>query len=97
VRPLLRRMPCRCEAGQPYMITIVLEERSMRNSLQCLPGQEHAGRATLPFSVGRGMIGQSLGGQRGPHKLLDASAALGVLNREGGGGLIAGHGPFFAA
>ena len=91
------RMPCPSEAGQPYMITIVLEERSMRNSLQFLPGTGARWPATLPFSVGRGMIGQSLGGQRGTHKLLDASAALGVLNREGGGGLIAGHGPFFAA
>jgi hypothetical protein len=91
------RLPCRSEAGQPYMLTIVLEERSMRNSLQFLPAQEHAGRATLPFSVGRGIAGQSLGSQRGTHQLLDASAALGVLNREGGRGLIAGHGPFFAA
>jgi len=91
------RMPCGSEAGQPYIITIFLEERSMRNSCKFLPRQNDDGRATLPFSVGRGLIDQSLGGQRGPHKLLDASAALGVLNREGGGGPIAGHGPFFAA
>jgi hypothetical protein len=92
------RRPCRSEAGQPYMITIVLAERSMRNSGPFWPlALEQAGRATLPFSVGRGIIGQSLGGQRGTHKLLDSSAALSVLNRERAGGPIAGYGPFFAA
>ena len=90
------RMRCRSEAGQPYMTTIVLEERSMRNSCR---GQiwTGAGWATLLFSVVRGMIGQCVGGQRGLHKLLDALAALGVLNREGGGRPIAGRGSFYAA
>jgi hypothetical protein len=90
------RMCGSSEAGQPYIITIFLEERSMRNSCKCLPGQKHDSRATLPFSVARGLIDQSLGGQRGAHKLLDAGATLGVLNRKRCGGPIAGHGPFFA-
>jgi hypothetical protein len=71
-------MPCVDEPGQPYMITIVPEHRSMRNSCLWL-GTTSPG--SLPFSVGRGRIGNALSGQRGAREFVKTNAAFAVLNR----------------
>jgi len=52
-------MPCSDEPGQPYMITIVLELRSMRNSWRYLGT---ASPGSLSLSVFRGRIGNTLSG-----------------------------------
>jgi hypothetical protein len=80
------RQPCSSGSGQPYMLTILSEKRSMSNSRPWLGTR---GPATLTLSVGRGRIGDAESGQRRKCQFVDTGAALCILNRECLGGAVA--------
>jgi hypothetical protein len=89
-----RRQPCKNESGQPYMLTIVVEERSMSNSWR---RRRWAGTATLTLSVSRGGIDSALSSQRGAHELLDMLPALSIPHWQRRRSKVAIHSPFLVA
>ena len=92
---LLSGQPSSNGSGQPYTITILLEERSMSNP--CPAHEPTLGPPTLSFSVGRGGIADTLSGQRGTHQFLNTDAALGIFNVHRFGGAVARQGLLLAA
>jgi len=81
VRPdlalFLSHQPFSNGSGQPYIINILLEDRSMSNSW---PTPATGWPPSLSLSMGRGGVANTLSGQRGAHNFLDMGSAVAILN-----------------